>query len=229
MSATEYLVESIVRPDAFHAPGTGRMPNVAGTLSNENLRHLVAYLAALGGQPDYEAIARTDIDTLRPKESTEARSYDVEQAERGKRVFLGEGKCSQCHTLKRTVESGLIAPPVRYMAMHDPRYLRESMEDPNKVIADTYKQYTVVTSDGVVHTGRIMRREKDRILILTVDSAGKMQPLSIPLAEVAQGDNGEPQIVASDVSVMPKPELTPSQIDDLVTFLNSATDTAQPN
>ncbi len=227
MSATEYLIESIVRPAAFQAPGTGQMPNVANTLSDAKLRHIVAYLAALGGEPDYEAIALTDIGAVRPPQTADKRKLDVEQAERGKRIFLGEGKCSECHTLKRTVESGLIAPPVRNMAMHDERYVRESIEDPNKVIADTYKQHTVVTNDGVVHTGRVMRRDQNRLLMLSVDSAGKMQPVSIPLSEVANGENGEPQIVVSGVSVMPKPQLTPSQIEDLVAFLTSATDTAQ--
>ena len=229
MSATEYLVESITQPDAFQAPGPGRMPNVAHTLSDKNLRHIVAYLSALGGQVDHEAIALTDFDAARPPDSAATRNFDVDQAERGKRLFLGEGKCSECHTLKRTVESGLRAPPVRYMARHGDRYLRESIEDPSKVIAHTYKQHTIVTNDGVVHTGRIMRRDADRLLILTVDSAGRMRPISIRLEDVEVDDSGQPLRVASDVSVMPKLQLTPGQIDDLITFLTSATDLEQAN
>lgn len=226
-SATEYLIESIVRPAAFQASGTGRMPNVANKLSDETLRHLVAYLSALGGKPDYEAISLTDIEALRPAQSSGGRTLDVAQAERGKRIFLGVGKCSECHTLKRTTESGLIAPMVRNMAMHDAPYLRESIVDPDKVIADTYKRYTIVTSDGKVHTGRVMRRDKERLVLLTVDSAGKMQPVSISLADIATGENGKPQIAASEISVMPKPQLTPDQIEDLIAFLTSSSDMDQ--
>jgi putative heme-binding domain-containing protein len=222
MGATDYLVESIVLPGAFRASGEGQMPGeIEKFLDDRQIRSLVAYLASLGGTPDYAAIASTDIAALRPKKSgEESRSLDLAQIERGRQLFLGEGQCVQCHSVRRSVSDRLTAPATDSLAMHGEQYLKESITNPSAVCAEPYRQHTVVTPDGAVYSGRIMRKDDSGLLLLTVDSAGRLQPMTFPLVSESAGE--EPiQVSASSESPMPKPQLTEDQIDDLVAYLMS--------
>jgi putative heme-binding domain-containing protein len=225
VSATDYLIESIVAPAAFQASKTGRMPvNIGKNLSDATVRNVVAYLASLGAQPDWDAIGACDIAGSRPKsENVETAEIDLEQVERGRKLFLGEGKCVQCHTVRRSPESGVIAPSLLTMAMHDEKHLRESLENPSAVIAHGYAQHTVHAADGTTHSGRVLKNDGKQIVLLTMDAGGRLTPVTIPL----EGEGADEVVVAPGaVSSMPVPTLSKEQIDDMVAFLISIRDTS---
>jgi hypothetical protein len=104
------------------------------------------------------------------------------------------------------------------MAVHGKDYLRQSITDPHTVIDNRYRQYTVITPDGMAKVGRIVRQDDQKVVLLTVDDAGAIRPVEIPKVI-----DGEPiEIRPSQLSAMGKPPLTEAQIEDLVNFLASA-------
>jgi len=65
----------------------------------------------------------------------------------GRAVYEGKGACVQCHWI--TGRGGVLGPDLSEIGLRRSlKFLRESLTDPDKHIADDYRTYSVVTRSG---------------------------------------------------------------------------------
>jgi putative heme-binding domain-containing protein len=84
---------------------------------------------------------------------------------RGRRLFAEAG-CVQCHRVG--AEGGLAGPDLTAVgARFDNRALLESIIEPSKVVAETYRNVAVTTKAGGIYEGRIVGEDDQNILIAT--------------------------------------------------------------
>lgn len=203
-SAAQYILESILNPSAFVAPSgrPGMPPNVAAELDPHDIRNIVGFLASRGAFPDYEEIRSLDIPDRRspPTEPTLIRLNDMQIAEN---VLRDKGACLECHALHNIPETRIYAPGLFAAGLNDFETLHESMLDPDKVIKPHYESVTIVLESGQVVTGQLMSRTDERLVLCTRDEQNRLVLNEIPLIDIEQED-GEPQILMSKNSLMPK-------------------------
>jgi putative heme-binding domain-containing protein len=84
---------------------------------------------------------------------------------RGRRLFVEAG-CAQCHRVG--AEGGLAGPDLTAVgARFDARALLESIIEPSRVIAETYRNVAIATKGGVIFEGRIVSEDDGTIFIAT--------------------------------------------------------------
>ena len=65
----------------------------------------------------------------------------------GQALYEGKGACAQCHWIDR--RGGVLGPDLSEIGLRRAlRFLRESLTDPDKQIADDYRTVSVVTTEG---------------------------------------------------------------------------------
>lgn len=119
--------------------------------------------------------------------------------------------CAKCHRLNG--EGGAIGPDlstvVRKYSHGD---LLDAILEPSKAISDQYQSHRVLTSDGVVVTGRVIEFD-DQIQVYTEDADAP--PVSIDRADVEE-------MSVSKVSQMPSnliDTLSPAELKELVAYV----------
>lgn len=136
--------------------------------------------------------------------------------DRGREVFANVEKssCIRCHRMG--IEGGRIGPDLTGIGSRFSRiHLIESILEPSRTVAPSYKTIVVVLEDGKVMTG-VRVSESDKILVIG-DNQGKLH--QIPVANVAE-------IATQTVSTMPEgleKKLTDREFTDLLAFLESET------
>ena len=220
LSAPAYILESIIEPDAYRAPGAnGVMPaNLVQDLSEASIRNLVAYVALLGATPDMSEIASLPIRREKPVRVEEAPEfrYDRMTARRGRELFEGKGRCVHCHAFERTPARVLVAPKLA------PVYgsvIREAITRSDHILNPAYQRYSIQTDTGTAIQGRIIKRGRDALRVLRMDDTGKMEPLDVVLAEIARHADGAPMIDPAPLSLVDRYALSEDEIDALVTFV----------
>jgi mono/diheme cytochrome c family protein len=226
LSAPEYILQSILTPEAFRAPGArGWMPSkIARDLGPEDVRSLVAFLAGLGAEPDLRSIAALRIDPPDPEAARRApRPTSPAAMELALSVFRGKGRCASCHSGHPWVEYQLQAPGLIAAGLLDPDEVRQAIVDPHRHVADFYRLSVVTLSSGELVTGRIARREAGFIDLLLPEPDGPgLEIRRIALEEIARGPGNRPLIEESPVSAMPAgfaELLTAEEIEALVTLI----------
>lgn len=148
--------------------------------------------------------------------SPQGRAGDVE---RGKQVFA-KANCAKCHRFLKDGEG--VGPDLTSLRRRFQRKeIVESLLVPSQVISDQYLAVTVVTKEGLVHTGMPLPNEGSRNLLLLLPDATKL--------EIAR-DKIEEQTRAK-TSVMPEgllKELSLPEIADLFAFLETSKNNAEP-
>jgi cytochrome c2 len=138
LNAPEYILESIMQPGAFTAPGaTGvvTMPEkLVADLPDDDIRHLVAHVARLGARPDDGEIAALDIGRRSEAGGTKL-EVRRDQMEYGERVF--REKCQDCHSLHSGAEYIVLAPAVFGVGFRDEEKLRASITHHNIPVSET--------------------------------------------------------------------------------------------
>ncbi len=153
MSAADYLLESIVEPDAHLVEGYGPMPPVAGQLSENEIAGLVAYILDKSGdtmttgseetpKPTEEpepTTTPTDEPTSEPEPTTMPTEEPSSEPEAEVDLALGEtlfaANCAACHGASvgagpaLTGMSARASEEVEGMSAED--YLHESIVDPS--------------------------------------------------------------------------------------------------
>ena len=223
MDATAYLFESILDPAAYRHPGVeGHMPSaIAASLGGSkekidaNVRNLVAYLAELGGEPEYKAIHEYPIPVTIGRVAA-ARKVDLEQAEAGKRLFEGKGQCSTCHSLVRHFGDGLNGPSLLDAGSYDEAHLRESILDPNAKLVPGYAQVLITTIDGEPLVGRVLHEDEQSVRMYRIDSQGVPEVRDLARSDIAVLEVTEGSRMPSYRGV-----LTDEEIDALVAFLRT--------
>ncbi len=220
-SAADYLLESILEPDAFLAPSSrpGMPRNIVADLSPKEIRDLVGYLASLGAFPEYEAIARLEVPDLRvEKEATLVRLEDIQMAEH---VLRDKGSCLKCHSLYHVPEGKIFAPGLFGSGLTDPMAIRESLIDPQKQINAHYASITVLLTNGQLVSGQLVSRDDDRMVVCVRDEQNQLNLREIPLDEI-ETENGQPLVTDSKVSLMPQgfdETLTGDEINAVITLI----------
>jgi putative heme-binding domain-containing protein len=221
MSGERYVLESVLDPDVFIAPENRRgMPRNLGTaLSPAELRNVVAYVMSRGGSPDFDAIARLDIPDRRG--TTPTRTIRLEDMQLADRVLRERGECLQCHALYRNAEYTVFAPPLFGVGLSDIEQLRESITDPNKLVAPAHRGVNVVLKDGRVVSGKLISRTADRLVLIARGEQNERLRVDLAISDVETEDEAA-LIVPSEVSPMPSgldKQLTPEEFDALVTLI----------
>lgn len=126
---------------------------------------------------------------------------------KGKLVFTQQ--CAKCH--KHSGEGTEIGPDLTGMATHPREELLIHILDPSRSVEGNFRQYTAVTTDGLVLNGLLASETKTSVEL--VDSEGKRH-------QVLREDIEE--LAVSPKSVMPEgfeKQVTPETFADLLAFM----------
>ena len=134
-------------------------------------------------------------------------------ARRGHTVFMAEkAKCKVCHRSGK--EGGAIGPDLsRIGRIRNSRDLLEAVVFPSSSLVREYEPYNVVTTDGKLLSGLIVR-ETETVIYLQQQVG---EPLAIPREEIEE-------ISPSTVSIMPKgldQALSEAELADVIAYLLS--------
>ncbi len=143
MSGAAYMLESILHPAAFKAPGSsGEMPkNLVSSYGDADIRNLVAYLSSLGGSGNDHEIR--DLVIKRPAHELDRQPINQEQVLQGEMLYRGKAGCANCHPFYGGPEFESVAPHLFYRGYSDIRELRRAVTEPHAAIAGKYKQTAV--------------------------------------------------------------------------------------
>jgi cytochrome c oxidase cbb3-type subunit III len=129
----------------------------------------------------------------------------------GRAVYEGKGACTQCHWVDR--RGGILGPDLSEIGLRRAlRFLRESLTDPDKHIADDYRTFSVVTSAGEKIVG--IKLNEDEYTIQIRDTKQNMRSFrKADLKDVRRETR----------SLMPayRTALTDKEIENLVAYLSS--------
>ncbi len=223
-SAEEYLLQSIVNPNAYRRPGEyGVMPaDVSGGLAPVELVSLVGFLMQHGGSIHWPRLVEL---------TKHAKAVDVEPAERirlqeveaGKDVYVAKAKCQECHPLRATPGATLRAPSLLKVGQHSTEYLRESIQHPSKTIVAGYSNWSVWLANGQVVTGRLLR-STDASVELLAEQNGTTQLVRIRREDIQHDDDDRELLQEMPHSMMPEnltSRLTAQEFEHLLDFLKT--------
>lgn len=221
VSAEAYLLESILQPRAFRAPGSsGEMPsNLVDSSTDEEVLNLVAYLSRRGANGDDAAISQLAVK--RPKSPQKASKMTANVVLRGEEIFRGNLGCATCHGFYASQGVLHAAPFLFYQGYSDSHEIRRSIVAPHEKVAQQYRLSTVVLTSGKVRTGVVLRQD-ERELVLMENTLEARRVMSIPLDEVEVDENGAPVILTTTSSSMPLKfgeVLSEPDLDAVVAFI----------
>ncbi len=220
LSAAEYILESILDPEAFVAPHNHRgMPkNVVRDLSADDIRDIVAFLASRGAKPDYDEIRRLVIPEQPAPTVRTIRRQDMEL---GEHVVRERGGCLQCHSLYRNAEYQVFAPGLFGVGLVDEQLVRESIVDPSKVVSPVHKSVNVFLESGKVVAGTLISQTNHRLVLLSRNEKNDPIRVEVPLSDIERED-GQPLILRSEISPMPSgldKLLTPEELEAVISMI----------
>jgi mono/diheme cytochrome c family protein len=215
MTKEEYLLESIVDPSAFRVSESSRMPYLADTLTDMQIREIVRFLCSQGGEVNPGRI--DSLEVKRPAKAAMTRHTNLELLAEGERLFFGKGGCVKCH-----FSGSLLGPNLEQLSGYDEHYLRETMLHPEASISSHYRQSIIQLDDDTIQIGRIIGKNDEHITILQMLPGGA-QLKEIPWGDIAVDDDGKPAIKDSSQSMMPSyaETLSSHELDALVELLRS--------
>jgi putative heme-binding domain-containing protein len=198
MSAEDYILQSILDPNAFRADPSTHMPAMAKTLTDTELRNVVYFLANLGAESSLEDIQKLQIQRIDETKTSRALDYDL--VETGESVYFGKGKCFVCHRYGST-----LGPTLEHTAGFSEEFLRESILAPHVSVSSAYRQSIVVLRDGSIHTGLVVGSSEHELQLLSSTVRGG-EIERIPIEDVDRDEHDEPKIKLSGLSLMPSYE-----------------------
>lgn len=220
VSPTDYLVESLVQPGAFVAPGyRDEMPIVYEppiSLGPDELASVVLYLQSIGGDPDPTAIhlpAEALASAGGGAETTPWEPYMDGDPEAGRALFFDEtgvAACARCHRVGD--EGGRIGPDLSEVAGTRPApYIVQSLLDPGASIAGGYETLLVETTAGRILSGVPVRETADSLWL--ADATGAETPLA--RTDIARSRQEETSLMPDNLADL----LTVRQLHDLLAYL----------
>ncbi len=163
-TATDYLVESLARPDAFLVEGyKNEMAVVYAppiSLNTDEIKAVIAYLQSQDGEFDIAALTEpSEISAnyfARIEAATAAGGGDPGL---GQEVY--EDNCSYCHILNGEGEE--LGPDLTGIAARGLDFLEDSITSPLKEITEGYETRVVIENDGRQTIGLLLRDDADEI------------------------------------------------------------------
>lgn len=222
-TAASYLWESILYPDK-HMAGEGKMPAIFGSiLSEKDLHDLVGYLGSLGDKPDYREILSFRKPEVAVSDATAIRKVALEDVKEGRRLFYQKFECSKCHFVGEPYPgSDLLAPSLAAVGLFPREYLIQSIRNPSQEIHKSYRTAQVLTSDGQLVTGRILKKDDQEVTIISADSQGNLVPGKFLLEDLEEVSPGE-KIRYSPVSSMAPwsvEQMAEEELEKILSFLS---------
>jgi putative heme-binding domain-containing protein len=224
LSAEEYLLQSIIDPNAFRFPGEhGVMPaDISTGLDPTDLISLVGFLMKHDGVLDWPRLVSL-IEHAKAPEALAEDSVTLADVEAGKKIYLTQGKCIQCHPLQATPGGSLRAPSLLAAGQHSQKYLRESIQHPSKVITKGYGAWNVWLEDGRTVSGRLLRSTPETIELLA-DVNGNVEVVAVDRTEIFEDEEDGEMLVQTPQSKMPNnlmAELSAEDFEKLLAFLRT--------
>ncbi|HEX4772031.1 MAG TPA: c-type cytochrome [Bryobacteraceae bacterium] len=171
-------------------PSAG-MPGFGKMLNEDQLKAVLTYLRTLQGKR-----LRADI----PGDPTAGRG-----------IFLGRGRCAECHMMNG--RGGFLAADLSdYGKSHSPTAIREAIVSPNKNLDARHRTVNVVTKAGQTFRGITRNEDNFSLQMQTPDGILHL----FDKRDLARIDYESTSLMPSDYGA----KLTPSQIDDLISFLS---------
>ncbi len=224
MTAPQYILESILDPGAFRAPGvSGGMPGGIFTSGKDDLRQLVGFLATRGATVGEREIEQLDVPEIHEVRNADA-PLDYVLVRRGEAIFRGKGQCIACHPLRPDAGSNLMAPSLLSVGSLSAEELRRAIEEPNVRVAAGYQHVRVYRKDGRVVEGRFIEKNDEGIDLLRADPSGGIVSEFVPFCDMdCSEDQTQPMYVVGRSSIMPdmKGVLIDEEINALVAFLKN--------
>jgi cytochrome c2 len=213
MTAAEYLLESLLQPAVFAAPGSsGAMPmDAAVGLSEADIRNLIAYLGSLGARANYHDIAALRFSIPQQIEQRK-KNVDLAAIARGRALF-GDLGCNACHSVYAEPGHDLLAPSLARAGQLPTGYIRQSILEPDAVLSEGYVIASVETRDGNWHEGRLLHRDDQELRLLSLDDFGLYRVDRVRVVDI----EGEAQLYGD--AQMPEYDLSEQEVDDLIAFL----------
>ena len=199
------------RPEAVHKSDQELMRVLQGAraasgmpsfrrLGSQKLVALVAYLRTLQGQRGQFAISG--------------------DAQRGKSLFFGTAKCSECHSLHG--QGGLYGTDLSfYAAAFSPREIREAILKPDRDVDPRRGTATVVLDNSATITGIPCNEDNFSLQLQTSDGTFHLLNKEKIQSITHHGVTGMPTNYASSLPAI--------ELDDLVSFLIKAARSENPN
>lgn len=222
LSATDYLVESLVEPGAHVVEGfKDEMPPVHRPpilLETDELRSVTLYLQTLGGRPDPSAIEIPEA-VLRERraaaEVTPWQPYLEGDPDRGRELFFedtGPVRCARCHRVGE--EGGDIGPELTAVAgTRTTRAIVESLLRPSAEIPAGHETELVQTTDGRLLDGMVRRETDDSLWLVTALE----EEHALARSEVARRQVQETSLMPDDLVRA----LSVQQFHDLLAYLRT--------
>jgi len=133
---------------------------------------------------------------------------------RGRSMFFS-AKCASCHRLRGL--GGAIGPDLTSIPnKFDERYLVEAIVHPSNHISDQYGSYRVLTDEGLVLTGLVVKQDNGDLTVYPIDENAKAVEVAADQVEL---------IEESKISQMPEnllDRLNAEELRDLITYLMAA-------
>jgi len=202
-SGLEYMVESIVVPDAYIVEGYDKiMPKVYDPpimLGREKIMAVLSYLQTLGGESDIDAIMKfKDKIPEASKEKVIAWVSPIEvDPSVGEKIFFDDTldvACSKCHMVNG--KGAKVGPDLTGIgAVQTPQYLMESILKPSEIIVKGFETMYLTTNDGMAYNGLLVSQDEEEV-VLMVDEDGAMEEYVFYPDEIAQ-------MQKQDISMMP--------------------------
>lgn len=153
-TATDYLVESLAKPDAYLVEGYKNemaivyAPPISLTL--DDIKAVISYLQSQGGDLDMEAIETpSEVAAKYYARIAAASAAGGGDPGAGEEVFADN--CGECHQLKG--EGGEIGPPLDGISAKGLKFITDSILNPSKKITEGYETYRLVDNEGRRHVG----------------------------------------------------------------------------
>ena len=172
-TATDYLVESLAKPDAYLVEGyKNEMAIVYAppiSLSLNDIKAVISYLQSQGGDLDLETIEDpSEIAATYYARISAASAAGGGDPGAGEEVFADN--CGECHQLGD--EGGEIGPPLDGISEKGLKFITESILRPAKKITEGYETYRVVDIEGRRHVG--LKTRDDAIEIDITKATGEV-------------------------------------------------------
>ncbi len=212
-TATDYLVESLAKPDAYLVEGyKDEMAIVYAppiSLSLDEIKAVVAYLQSQGGDLDMEAIeAPSEIAAKYYSRISAATAAGGGDPGAGEEVFADN--CSECHRIADEGEE--LGPALTGISDKGLKFISESILNPAKKIAEGFETYVVVDKEGRRHIG--LKTRDDAAEIDITKATGEVVTIAKSDIEELEQDEGQ--------SIMPEDlteAMTVKDFQDVLAYL----------
>lgn len=187
-TATDYLVESLAKPDAYLVEGyKNEMAIVYAppiSLNLNEIKAVISYLQSQGGELDMAAIETpTELAKGYFDRILAASAAGGGDPGNGEEMFAYT--CAECHTIDGT--GGEVGPDLAGISRKGLKFIAESILIPAKKISEGYETFVVVENDGRKTTG-IRSRETAEELDITKATGEVVTIAKIDIQEITEDE-----------------------------------------